>query len=121
MKLVKLVEDKDSQVQKLSEKLDSKFEQVLKTLSELSVPKVVEKFIEKPGAASQEGGDKEGTEQTKPTDSEANKESTPKQPQQKQSHTSKPKRPIIKGVIINPPEGSSSKKPKPVTLQKMQK
>ena len=81
---------------------------MLKAISEISVPKVVEKLV----ADSQQGGDKEGTEQTKPTDSEATKQLPPKQSKQQQ-HTSKPKRPIIKGIIINPPKGSSSKKPKP--------
>ncbi|KAL4590096.1 hypothetical protein LXL04_003015 [Taraxacum kok-saghyz] len=89
LKLVKLIEDKDAQVLKLSDKVDEKFEQMIKAISEISVPKVVEKIVERKSPPKQ----------------------SKQQPQQKQ--TSKPKRPIIKGVIINPPEGSSSKKTKP--------
>ena len=59
LKLVKLVEDKDAHVLKLSEKLDSKLEQMVKAISEISVPKVVEKIvekvIEKPGATLKKG------------------------------------------------------------------
>ncbi|KAL4590759.1 hypothetical protein LXL04_003702 [Taraxacum kok-saghyz] len=108
LKLVKLVEDKDAQVLKLSEKLDCKLEQVMNFISEISVPKVVEKIvekvIEKPGATSQEGGEKEQPEKTQPT-SETEKKSPPKQSKPK------PKRPIVKGIIINSEEGSSKKKP----------
>ena len=73
LKLVMLVEDKDAQVQKISEKMDSKIEQVLKAISEMSVPKVIEKVVEKPEGDSQKGGDKDGgAEQTEPPkDSEA--------------------------------------------------
>ncbi|KAL4584282.1 hypothetical protein LXL04_008878 [Taraxacum kok-saghyz] len=91
LKLVKLVEDKDSQVQKLSEKLDTKVEQLLKAISEISVPKVVEKIVEK----------KDSTKKSPPKQSK----------QQKQTKKPDPKRPILKGVIINPDEGSSKQKP----------
>ena len=37
LKLVKLVEDKYAQVSRLSEKMDSKFEQILKAISEVTV------------------------------------------------------------------------------------
>ncbi|KAL4564661.1 hypothetical protein LXL04_028729 [Taraxacum kok-saghyz] len=95
LKLVKLVEDKDAQVLKLSEKMDGKFEQILKALSEIAVPKVVErtveKVIEKPMPTSQEGGDKEGADTTQP---------------------SKQQRKLLrKSIIINPEEGSSKQKP----------
>ncbi|KAL4592545.1 hypothetical protein LXL04_005545 [Taraxacum kok-saghyz] len=73
LKLVKLVEDKDAQVLKLSEKVDGKFEQMLKAISEISVPKVVEKIvekvIEKPRDESQEGGDRSSSSK-KPKPSE---------------------------------------------------
>ena len=110
----KLVEDKDAQVLKLSEKVDVKFEQVLKAISEFVVPKVVErvieKVIEKPGATSQEGGDKEGAEKTQP-ESETTRKSPPKQSKKTSTKKPEPKRPIQKGVIINPDEGSSKQKP----------
>ena len=102
LKLVKLVEDKDAQVKQLSEKFDSKFEQMPKDISEMTVPK----DVEKPRADSQQGGEKE-QEQSKPKDTEAQKESTPKK-QQNIITRSSTKRPIIKGVVINPAEGSSS-------------
>ena len=111
LKLVKLVKDKDAQVLKLSEKVDEKLEQMIKAISEISVPKVVEKVIEKviekPVATSQEGGDKEQPEKTQP-EPETTKKSPPKQ----RKETTKPKRPPVKGVIINPDEGSSRQKPK---------
>ena len=104
MKLVKLVEDKDAQVLKLSEKMDGKFAEILKALSEIVVPKVVEriveKVIEKPTPTSQEGGDKEGADKT--TNPETTKKTPPKKSKQQ-----KPTRPPIKGIIINPEEGSS--------------
>ncbi|KAL4562111.1 hypothetical protein LXL04_034305 [Taraxacum kok-saghyz] len=108
LKLVKLVEDKDAQVLKLSEKVDAKFEQMLKTLSELSVPKVIERVIEKQVFTSQEGGDKEESEQNKQTESKTQKKSPPKQTEQPPK---KPKRTIQKGILIKPIEESSSKKP----------
>ena len=58
LKLVKLVEDKDVQVKQLSEKIDSKFELMLKAISEVSVLK----NVEKPVADSQQGGENEGAE-----------------------------------------------------------
>ena len=48
IKLVKLVEDKDAQVRNLSEKIDSKFELMLKAISDVSV----QRSVEKPGADS---------------------------------------------------------------------
>ena len=102
LKLVKLIEDKDAQVKNLSEKIDSKFEQMLKAISEVTV----QQSVEKPG------GDKIN-EQSEPTQqpkaSETTKESDPKEPPPKQTPITRsiPKRPIIKGVVINPAEGSS--------------
>ena len=94
---------------------------MLKAISEISVPKVVEKIvekiIEKPGATSQEGGDKEGAEKSQTKDSETSKKSPPKQSKQQQQQQQKPKRPIIKGIVINPTEGSSSQKPKESEVQ----
>ena len=114
LKLVKIVEDKDAQVLKLSEKVDAKLEQIVKSISEIQVPKVVErvieKIIEKLVATSQEGGDKEQTEKTQPTGSETNKESTHKSPPKQRKET---KRPPVKGIVINPEEGSSKQQPKP--------
>ncbi|KAL4583271.1 hypothetical protein LXL04_007839 [Taraxacum kok-saghyz] len=122
LKLVKLVEDKDAQVLKLSEKVDAKFEQMMKTLSELSVPKVIEKVIEKPQATSQEGGEKGETEKESTQQEKTQTETTNKPPQQsspKQSKKTptkkpdpKPKRPIQKGITINPDVGSSRQKTK---------
>ena len=43
LKLVKLVEDKYAQVSRLSEKMDSKFEQILKAISKVTVQRSVEK------------------------------------------------------------------------------
>ncbi|KAL4580016.1 hypothetical protein LXL04_016189 [Taraxacum kok-saghyz] len=106
LKLVKLVEDKDQQVQKLSEKVDSKFDQMLKAISEIQIPKVVEKIIEKPGAHSQEGGERQQPEKTQ---SETTNKPPPKSPP-KQSKKSK--RPPVKGVVINPDAGSSKQKSK---------
>ena len=82
---------------------------MLKAISEISVPK----SVEKPVTDSQQGGEKKGAEQTDPKDSETEKESTSKQPKkQKQKQITKPtpKRPIIKGVVIKPVEGSSTQK-----------
>jgi len=82
-KLVKLVEDKDAQVSRLTEKMDVKLEKIIKAISEIQVPKVVEKIIEKviekPVATSQEGGDKEAEHKTPRTDSEAENKSPPKE------------------------------------------
>jgi hypothetical protein len=124
LKLVKLVEDKDQQVQKLSERVDLKFEQVLKAISEIQIPKVVEKVIEKviekPGAHSQEGGDNTETHQpqTETTNKpppksppRQSKETPPKKSDPKKSRQQKPSKPPMKGIIINPEEGSSKKKP----------
>ena len=55
LKLVKLVEDKDAQVKQLSEKIDSKFDLMMKPISEMTV----QKSVEKPGADSQQGGEKD--------------------------------------------------------------
>ena len=107
LNLVKLVEDKDAQVKQLSEKIDSKFELMLKAISEVSLPK----DVEKPVADSQQGEENKGAEQTNPKDSDAGKESTPKQPkkqQQKQITKPAPKIPILKAVVIKPVEGSST-------------
>ncbi|KAL4568005.1 hypothetical protein LXL04_023605 [Taraxacum kok-saghyz] len=130
LKHVKLVEDKDQQVLKFSEKVDSKFDQVRKAISEIQIPKVVErvieKIIEKPQATSQEGGDKgdnrerEQPQKTQPekTQTETTNKPPPKSPlkQSKKTPTKKPdpkpKRPIQKGIKINPDVGSSRQKPK---------